>query len=224
MQSENRNLHIPYDQRIRPYHITVAELVCKYAGSNPSILDIGCGVGHTLAEIVARNPNVQLTALDIDDQCLAITGEKVPLVAKIKVDKIEDAYLLPDKFDVLIMSHSLEHMIDPVQTVKALMNLVKNDGIVVLAVPNPVRLTVIFAHLRKKNYVNRGHVAAWDRSHWINFLENILGLNVICYSQDYFQLPLSEKLPFLRPIELFLVKLFPWFSFSNIAVIRNSAG
>jgi hypothetical protein len=35
---------------------------------------------------------------------------------------------------------------------------------------------------------------------------------------------LSEKLPFLRPIELFLVKLFPWFSFSNIAVIRNSAG
>jgi hypothetical protein len=58
-----------------------------------------------------------------------------------------------------------------------------------------------------------------------HFLEVILQLRVEECAEDYFQLPfqLSMKWPFLRPLELFLVRFFPWFSMSNIAVIRRTS-
>ncbi|MCL4219586.1 MAG: hypothetical protein KJ052_21610, partial [Candidatus Hydrogenedentes bacterium] len=63
-----------------------------------------------------------------------------------------------------------------------------------------------------------------DRSHWMNFIEVVLGLKVIEYAADYFQFPgsFSEKLRIVRKVELALVKLFPWFSMSNIVAVRKA--
>ena len=208
-----KNIHIPYDLKLRPYHTVIANLISKYCKNNPSIIDIGCGVGHTLKEIEKKIPEATLTAVDIDEDCLEITAKRVP-VQKIHIDKIEDIYSLSSEYDVVIMSHSLEHMYNPAETLKNIVRqILKPDGILVLAVPNPVRLQVILFNLIKRNYVNKGHVVCWDRSHFMNFLENILSFNVLCYKGDYFRLPFSHKFFFLRPIELFLAKIFPWFSF-----------
>jgi 2-polyprenyl-3-methyl-5-hydroxy-6-metoxy-1,4-benzoquinol methylase len=216
------NVHIPYDFKIQPYHKIAADLVCQYCeNERPAVLDLGCGVGHTLNEISKRMPEAEFTAVDIDDECLDITGQRVKLKSKIKVTKTEDIYDLPTRYDALIMSHSLEHMYNPVETIQSVMKLLNPGGILVLAVPNPVRMQVILFNLLRRHYVNKGHVFAWDRSHFMNFLENILSLNVLCYREDYFRLPFSHRLPFLRPIELLLVKIFPWFSSSHIAVVKK---
>lgn len=216
-----KNIHIPYNLKLQPYHKVIADLVYKYCNNKPSIIDVGCGLGHTLKEIIEKIPEAILTAADIDKNCLEITGSRVQVQRKIHIHTIEDIYPLCSTFDVVIMSHSLEHMYNPVGTLNNMIKILKPDGILVLAVPNPVTLQVILFNIIKKNYVNKGHVVSWDRSHFMNFLENILSLNVLCYKEDYFRLPFSHKLLFLRPIELLLVKIFPWFSFSNIAVIKK---
>jgi len=218
---QNRpNVHISYQQKMRPYHKKVAELVVKYAKDSATVLDIGCGIGHTLVEIQKRNPNLQLTAADIDDTTLAITKERIQDVQTIKIDSVEDLFGTGRYYDVIVMSHVLEHTYRPLDNVHGLVNMLQPDGILILAVPNPVRLAVFIGNIFKIHYVNRGHVYAWDRSHWMNFLENIAGVDVIEYSQDFFPLPVLNRIGFVRSIEIWLGTLFPWLSFSNIAVIR----
>jgi len=224
MYRDRENVHISYTQPVNPCHKKVAELVGRYSNENDTVLDIGCGIGHTLSEIKKRKPSLKLYASDIDDNTLAITKKNVPIEESYKINTVEDLFETDLMFDVIIMSHVLEHTHRPVDVVEGLVQMVNPNGIIILAVPNPVRLQVFLGNVIKKHYVNRGHVCAWDRSHWMNFLENIASLNVVTYSQDYFPLPLRSKLKFIvGPIELFLARIFPWLAFSNIAVIKVAA-
>jgi 2-polyprenyl-3-methyl-5-hydroxy-6-metoxy-1,4-benzoquinol methylase len=199
----------------------VAKLVEKYADESARLLAIGCGVGYTLSEIRKRKPSIRLFAADIDDNTLAITNNRVKLEKAIRINKVEDLFDSELTFDIVIMSHVLEHTYRPLDVVKGIIQMLRPNGIAILAVPNPVRLTVLLGNIMKKHYVNRGHVYAWDRSHWMNFLENIGGFDVVQYSQDYFPLPLLGGLKIIHPVETWLAKMFPWLAFSNIAVIRR---
>lgn len=220
----NTSVHIPYDQRPQPYHLVVADLVSRYCSEGGVALDIGVGVGHCLALVQAKRPDIDLVGADIDENCLAITGSRVRLSQKLLIQDVEELFDETPKYDCVIMSHSLEHMLEPANVIMKVMKIIRPGGVLILAVPNPVRPNIIVTNLFRKKNVNLGHVYAWDRSHWMNFIEVILKLKVIQYAEDYFQFPLqlSERFPFLRPLELFLVRLFPWFSMSNIVAIRKT--
>ncbi len=220
----NTSVHIRYDQKPQPYHAVVADLVRKHCPQGAVALDIGVGVGHCLALIQAKRPDIKLVGADIDENCLAITGSRVNLSEKRLIKDVEELFDGVPKYDCVVMSHSLEHMLEPARVVREIMKTIRPGGVLILAVPNPVRPNIMATNLLRKKNVNQGHVYAWDRSHWMNFIEVILGLKVIQYAEDYFQLPfrLSERLPFLRPLELLLVRFFPWFSMSNIVAIRQT--
>jgi len=217
-----KSVHIDYEQTDKPHHKVVATLVAKYCNEDARIIDIGCGLGHTLSYVKELLPNARLVAADIDKNCLKITAERVELKQKMLLNDVGDLFDHNDTYDAVIASHVLEHTLRPADTVKGLMRLVRPGGVLVLAVPNPVRPLVFLAALRKRHYVNRGHVCAWDRSHWINFLENIMGLDVICYSQDFIELPLLRRWSIFQLLGEWLARYFPWLSFSNIAVIRKA--
>jgi len=224
MYRDRENVHVSYTQPLNPSHTKIAHLVSKYSNEDDSVLDIGCGVGNTLSELKKLKPTLKLNAADIDENTLALTKKNVQIEETYKITTVEDLFETDLQFDVIIMSHVLEHTRRPLDVLEGIVKLTKKDGIIVLAVPNPVRLLVFMGNIRKKHYVNRGHVYAWDRSHWMNFLENIAGLNVLTYSEDFFPLPFRSRLGFiLGPAELFLAKIFPWLAFSNIAVIKNTA-
>ena len=222
MPPANTNVHIPYDLQHKSYHKAVADLVREHVPEKGEVLDIGCGVGHTLVEVQQQRPDLRLVASDMDAKCLAITAERVDLSESIQATA-DHLFPAERQFDCVIASHVLEHTYHPVDFVRGVMGLLKPGGVAVLAVPNPVRPTVVWSNLFRRHYVNRGHVVAWDRSHWINFLENILDLNVVEYASDFVPLPLVSGLPVFRRLEAGLARLTPWLAFSNIAVVRKES-
>lgn len=221
----NTSVHIPYDQKPQPYHRVVADLVSRHCKKDGVMLDIGVGVGHCLSLVQSKRPDIRLMGADIDQNCLDITGSRVKFDQTLLISDVDDLFDGIPKYDCVTMSHSLEHMLEPARVVREVMKIIRPGGVLVLAVPNPVRPQIFTTNLLRRKNVNLGHVYAWDRSHWMNFIEVILGLKVIEYAEDYFQLPfkLSERLRFLRPIELLLVRLFPWFAMSNIVAIRQTS-
>lgn len=223
---QRENVHISYNLPTVEHHRIVAKLALKYTKNGGSVLDIGCGLGHILELIKVANTSLQLYAIDTDQYCLEITRNKITDVETIlmapspRID-LQNFY---NKFDTCIMSHSLEHMLSPVDTINDVMKCLKPNGVLILAVPNPIRPQVILNSILKKKYANKGHVYSWDRAHWINFLENIMKLQVIDYPNDEVKLfpqKLSASIPLIKYFEYFVSRIFPWFSFSNVAIIRK---
>jgi 2-polyprenyl-3-methyl-5-hydroxy-6-metoxy-1,4-benzoquinol methylase len=226
VSDEEKNVHIRYDNVVpKGYHLVVANKVNQYAPSHGKVLDIGCGLGQILHRVHELNPTLELFAADIFQECLRITSERVGNVRTIlmKRDGFDRAGL-GEGYDVCVMSHSLEHMKSPLEALHNVMSVIRPGGHLILAVPNPVRPQVIICNLSRSRYVNLGHVYSWDRAHWMNFLENIAGFNVVEYPVDEVQIfppRISRRFHLLKQLEKGLSYAFPWFSFSNIAVIRK---
>jgi len=222
---ERPNVHISLAKHTTHYHRVMAEIVLRHTPAGGRVLDIGCGLGHLLELIHAADPSLELTGADSFPDCVARTQERVPSARTVQVpeDRLDFQHL-GDGWDTCIMAHSLEHMLRPADAVREVLAHLRPKGHLVLAVPNPVRPTVFFGNLRRLHYVNRGHAYAWDRSHWMNFLERILGLEVVEYASDevkLFSRRTLRLLPFLKRFEIALSRWAPWWSFSNIAVVRS---
>jgi|SRR5688572_13976199 len=222
--SAHRSIHIPYNMKLRPYHKVVAEKAIKLLPKDGTLIEIGCGVGITLEIIKQNRPDAQIIAADIDTHCLQITGSRVADARQILIKEDRPFTELGHNFDLIIASHVVEHLKNPYDSIKQFMEMLKPGGYLIVAVPNPVRPNIFLGNILKKDYVNRGHVYAWDRSHWINFLERILKLNVIEYPVDFIPVfPFSKFTgqPWARNLQMAFAKAIPWWSFSNIAIIRK---
>ena len=221
----NRHLNLALKAVPHSRFIVLADLVRSYAPLNGAVLDIGCGRGELLGRVHAIRPDLRLAAADADPECVKRANAVVGLD--------EDYVLPPDGsqfdmcghgHDVVVMSHVLEHLLDPVKAVESVLRLAKDGGFVILAVPNPVTPKIIAKALLRRHYVNRGHVMCWDRSHWMNFLEVILRLDVVEYASDGLELlPYSLEMRFaqVRSLELHVGRRVPWLTESTIAVVRT---
>jgi len=223
----NKHLDLSNKDAVLPYHELIARLACKYLPKKGRMLDIGCGLGQIDAKIAETRPDVNIFIADAYESCINNVKAKVRVKKSFLLNENNiDLSLVGTEYDTVVMSHVLEHLLNPAETVLAVLSIIRPNGCLILAVPNPVRPHVIISNLFKKHYVNRGHVYSWDRSHWINFIENILGLNVLEYASDsvnIFPKVLKNISPmFLMKVEVALAKLIPWFSFSHVVVIRKN--
>ncbi len=220
----NKHLNMEGNKIDLPYHRIISDLAIKYSKEGDSILDIGCGIGQMVNLIDQKSAQTRdIYIADAYQQCLDITQQRVTPKAVHLID--ETNFDITDKikgeFDVVIMSHVLEHILNPVQAVHDVLTLVREGGHLILAVPNPARPNVLISNITKTHYVNRGHVMTWDMSHWINFLENILKLDVVEYKNDYVQIKGCNSVPAIMKFGEVLGRLLPWWCFSNIAVIKK---
>ena len=93
---------------------------------NGSVLDYGCGVGD-LAEVV----NKDYVGFDIDNQSLSIAKQRSP--KKIFINELTSGH----KYDTIIMLAVIEHLENPLEELKILINNHTNkDYRIVITTPN----------------------------------------------------------------------------------------
>jgi 2-polyprenyl-3-methyl-5-hydroxy-6-metoxy-1,4-benzoquinol methylase len=221
----NRHLDLAAAPLPKAHHRVLAALALEFGGERARVLDLGCGLGQLSALLQAARPDWELHAADAYEACLDRTAARVRLAGRYRLDEQRfELARLPRDFELVVMSHVLEHMLDPVGALRETLAHVRPGGHLLLAVPNPVRPSVILASLLRRDYVNRGHVVAWDRAHWMNFLERILGLEVVRYASDavpVFPERWKRGLGAFGKLERWLAGPLPWLSFSHIAVVRR---
>lgn len=99
--------------------------------SKGSILEIGCGRGDFLYELkkigwdIHGNEISELSA----QKAQKLLGDRI-IIGSIN-EKFEDSF-----FDVVIIYHVLEHLPDPMETLKEIARIIKKDGLLLIAVPN----------------------------------------------------------------------------------------
>ena len=104
-------------------------LIKQYKKGNIHLLDIGAGTGDF---VLSSKKYVHWEAIGIEPSEKARTkAEEKGLSLQADFSK-----LLPHSFDVITMWHVLEHVPDVTQEIQIISNLLKENGIAVIAVPN----------------------------------------------------------------------------------------
>ncbi len=169
-----------------------------------AVLDVGCGRGELL-EVLARR-EYRCVGVDTDLACAAMSRRHAPVIV---ADAASVGSLFgPDRFDVVVCSHVLEHLETPRLAVAAMAHVSRRWLIV--GVPNLLRPVNWF--LRKPRPVNEGHLHGWDIHHLTTFLTKACGLRIVRWWHDPVTLPPLRRTFLLDtpPLRLLENRLLPW--------------
>ncbi len=115
---------IPFMERVSPY----------LKQENIEVFDIGCGYCWSY-QVLSKKYKANIDVIESSLQCL----EELAKIDNIKVisSNIGGKWHETDKkYDLIIIRHVLEHMWDPQNFLTRLNKILKDDGIIYIAVPN----------------------------------------------------------------------------------------
>ena len=199
------------------------KLVKKYVVGN-SVLDAGCGTGHTTLELLNTGYNV--TAIDNSQEMVDFTQRIIK-----ESDYRGEVYFLDltntnvlgeNKFDTVVCLDVLEHVEDDELAIKNLYYVLKRNGHLIVSVP---ALRFLYG-LRDKKI---GHYRRYERNELIEKLKaagfeivdlrywNLLGVLPFLFSEKVLHKGVYEEMRYSRKssFSIALNALFDWW-FSTI--------
>lgn len=102
-------------------------LITNLAGKTGELLDFGCGTGHFLNHCASKKWSV--TGIEPDDSARSIAQKEGCQV-------LTSIQGLNKRFDIITAWHVLEHVPEPLETLKQLFGLLNPEGKIVLGLPN----------------------------------------------------------------------------------------
>jgi SAM-dependent methyltransferase len=96
------------------------------------LLDVGCGSGEFM--VLMQNLGWDVMGLDPDPRAVEVARTRFGL--NVRRGTIEEEHFPDSHFDVITMSHVIEHVHDPVATFKECRRILRNGGRIVVVTPN----------------------------------------------------------------------------------------
>ncbi len=109
-----------------------ARQVKALVGDTGRILDVGCGSGHYF-ETLRPYGDWVLEGTDISEHA---AGRAIANGYRVHIGELENLDIPDGRFDMVRMSHLLEHVINPISTSRRAWELLKPGGYLVLETPN----------------------------------------------------------------------------------------
>lgn len=107
-------------------------LITHYKESG-SILDVGCATGVFLHEL-RKTGGWQTFGIDISETALKYARQRLQL--DVFVGELREAQFADNQFDVVTFWDVIEHVPEPLKTLKEVARILKDDGILVINTPN----------------------------------------------------------------------------------------
>ena len=135
-----------------------------------NILDIGCGAGVLGKALKTNNNKRYVVGIELNKDAVYFAKQNLDQVYEVDVEKVN----LPFKsgfFDCIIFADILEHLVDPWQTLRNYLNLLKYEGTIIISIPNIRNLKIIhqLIDLKSWKYEDEGIL---DRTHLRFFTKN----------------------------------------------------
>jgi len=102
-------------------------------GENLSVCEIGCGNGQNLVNFA--NKGFQVWGVEPDTNARTVALQSLSNIFAGTVDNLPAA-ITEGKYDVILMSHVLEHFVDINTAIANVKRLLKDNGILIVEVPN----------------------------------------------------------------------------------------
>jgi len=107
-------------------------IIEKFSENRGKILDIGCSTGLFLK--IARDVDWKVYGNDVDEDKIKYAKENYGL--DVQCRELMETKFPHDYFDVVTLFDSLEHMTEPLNTLKEISRILNQNGILLLSTPN----------------------------------------------------------------------------------------
>jgi ubiquinone/menaquinone biosynthesis C-methylase UbiE len=115
----------------------IVQAVVERCPPDARILDLGCGMGKIAFAIAERLPDAQVLGLDGDTDRVARLHEFQQLPnLRYCYALLKDVRLEQDRYDAVVFSNVIEHLLDPGVALLKIHRALKPDGIMVLTTDN----------------------------------------------------------------------------------------
>jgi len=129
------------------------EEVVKRFGNKGKLLDIGCGAGFFIACLKRYGWDVM--GVEVSEWAAKFAKEKLKL--KVLLGSFEDVEI-GDLFDLITMYHILEHLPNPLKSLKQVSRLLAADGVLIIKGPNLGGFDRIWHGKNWRGYSDRTHL------------------------------------------------------------------
>lgn len=126
-----------------------------------SVLEVGCGCGTTLARIKYLWKNAEIFGIELNEK-VAELGANVGNVVPGNIENFAFPYE-KKSFDYIILADVLEHLHEPAESLKLLMEYLKDDGRILCSIPNIMNQNVIAGLLMGRFQYEKDGIL--DRTH-----------------------------------------------------------
>jgi SAM-dependent methyltransferase len=99
---------------------SVSELIEKNGIRPHGLLELGCGTGAVIVECQRRGLARNYTAVDYSLDAIQYLKSRAPGISCFAADITNASFSLKDTFDVVILSHVLEHLEEPLAFLKTI--------------------------------------------------------------------------------------------------------
>lgn len=104
----------------------------RWVPKRVTVLDVGCGFGESLAYHTSRGCDVY--GVEADENIRQVADK---YGYRVHIGLFDPEVYEPNFFEFITMDQVIEHIADPVAALKGINNILKKDGCLLLAVPNP---------------------------------------------------------------------------------------
>lgn len=101
--------------------------------SGERVLDVGCGSG-TVAEFLQKKVNIKITGVDVSE--VAIQEAKKRGIDARVIDAEGKLPFQDNSFDVVLWGDNIEHLFNPMKTLKDIHKVLKTGGRIIISCPN----------------------------------------------------------------------------------------
>lgn len=150
--------------------------------SDQRCLEVGAGLSWVCRAVRLRNRNVTTVAQDVTDEC----ADRCPWVSRYIVGTIDD---VPQswRFQLISLTHVIEHLLDPVEMIRNLSRRLEEDGRIFITAPyrpagwNP---GAGIDDWRRYSYLHvPAHISYLSRA-WFEWVASDAGLEVVHWDSN----------------------------------------
>jgi 2-polyprenyl-3-methyl-5-hydroxy-6-metoxy-1,4-benzoquinol methylase len=121
---------------------TAPARVVRLVGSGKRVLEVGAGPGSITRHLVDRN---EVVAVEIDSSAIEKLKNYCRSIYQLNLNDAEwpDQLAGEGKFDVVIAADVLEHVLNPLQTLRGMKSLLRPGGEIILSLPHVAHAVVV---------------------------------------------------------------------------------
>ncbi|MBI4887716.1 MAG: class I SAM-dependent methyltransferase [Acidobacteria bacterium] len=139
----------------------IAEAAARLRPDQRRVLDVGCGRGYLLVDLQRRG--FECLGIDFHERLVRFAVEQYGVPAR--VERLENLLALGESYDLVILSHVLEHVDDPAGLLRNVFAVLNPGGLLVVELPNRNWFSLGYSLRRGNmgwNYYPPDHITFWS--------------------------------------------------------------